>query len=62
MKDKNFILYTRKIQIKRIDQAYEELDQMMFLSKNLYNTCLYRERQTFFCKKRLQRSRKAEKT
>ena len=51
MKDKNFILYTRKIQIKRTDQAYKELDQMMFLSKNLYNVCLYRERQTFFKKR-----------
>ena len=51
MKNKNFILYTRKIQIKRTDQAYKELDQMMFLSKNLYNVCLYRERQTFFRKR-----------
>ena len=51
MKDKNFILYTRKIQIKRTDQAYKELDHMMFLSKNLYNTCLFRERQTFFAKR-----------
>ena len=51
MKDKNFILYTRKIQIKRTDQAYKELDLMMFLSKNLYNTCLYRERQIFFAKR-----------
>lgn len=51
MKDKNFILYTRKIQIKRTNQAYKNLDQMMFLSKNLYNTCLYRERQTFFVKR-----------
>lgn len=54
MKDKNNILYTRKIQIKRTDQAYKELDQMMFLSKNLYNTCLYRERQTFFTKRNCQ--------
>lgn len=51
MTDKNFILYTRKIQIKKTDQAYKELDQLMFLSKNLYNTCLYRERQTFFTKR-----------
>ena len=51
MKDKNFILYTRKIQIKKTDQAYKELDQMMFLSKNLYNVCLYQERQTFFRKR-----------
>lgn len=51
MKDKNYVLYTRKIQIKRTDQAYKELDQMMFLSKNLYNTCLYQERQTFFTKR-----------
>ena len=51
MKDKNSILYTRKIQIKKTDQAYKELDQMMFLSKNLYNTCLFIERQTFFRKR-----------
>lgn len=51
MKDKNNILYTRKIQIKITDKAYKELDQMMFLSKNLYNTCLFIERQTFFTKR-----------
>lgn len=51
MKDKTKILYTRKIQIKRTEQAYKELDQMMFLSKNLYNTCLFRERQIFFAKR-----------
>lgn len=54
MKDKTKSLYTRKIQIKKTDQAYKELDQMMFLSKNLYNTCRYIERQTFFAKRNCQ--------
>ena len=42
---------TKAIHIKRNNPAYEELDKMMFLSKNLYNTCLYRERKCYFEKR-----------
>ena len=56
MKDKNSILYTRKIQIRKHDQAFKDLDHKLFLSKNLYNQCLYRERQLFFAKRNCQDS------
>lgn len=51
MKDKTRTLLTGEIQVTRFDQSYNEIDQMMFLSKNLYNTCLYVERQMFFHKR-----------
>lgn len=51
MKDKTKTLLTGEIQVTPFDPIYPELDQMMFLSKNLYNTCLYIERQIFFQKR-----------
>lgn len=51
MKDKTKTLLTGEIQVTPFDSSYNELDRMMFLSKNLYNTCLYVERQIFFQKR-----------
>ena len=51
MKDKTQTLLTGEIQVTPFDPIFTELDQMMFLSKNLYNTCLYIERQIFFQKR-----------
>ena len=51
MKDKTRTLLTGEIQVTPFDQSYNEIDQMLFLSKNLYNTCLYIERQIFFQKR-----------
>ena len=51
MKDKTKTLLTGEIQVTPFDSSYNELDKMMFLSKNLYNTCLYIERQKFFEKR-----------
>ena len=51
MKDKTKTLLTGEIQVTPFDSSYNELDRMMFLSKNLYNACLYVERQKFFEKR-----------
>ena len=51
MKDKTKTLLTGEIQVTPFDSSYNELDRMMFLSKNLYNACLYTERQKFFEKR-----------
>ena len=51
MKDKTRTLLTGEIQVTPFDQSYNEIDRMMFLSKNLYNACLYIERQLFFQKR-----------
>jgi len=51
MKDKTKTLLIGEIQVTPFDSSYNELDRMMFLSKNLYNTCLYVERQIFFQKR-----------
>lgn len=51
MKDKTKTLLTGEIQVTPFDSSYNELDRMMFLSKNLYNACLYIERQKFFQKR-----------
>ena len=51
MKDKTKTLLTGEIQVTPFDQSYNEIDRMMFLSKNLYNACLYIERQLFFQKR-----------
>ena len=51
MKDKNKEIYARKIQVKRGSQIEKELDYNMFLSKNLYNTCIYTQRNHFFTKR-----------
>ena len=51
MTDKNKEIRVRKIQVKRGSQAEKELDHNMFLSKNLYNTCLYIQRNNFFTKR-----------
>ena len=51
MKDKTRTLLTGEIQVTPFDESYNEIDQMMFLSKNLYNTCLYTERQLYFKKR-----------
>ena len=56
MKDKNKEIRVRKIQVKRGSQAEKELDYNMFLSKNLYNTCLYTQRNNFFTKRDCQDS------
>ena len=42
---------TRTIQIHEHHSSYKELDDLLFLSKNLYNVCLYEERQLFFKKR-----------
>ena len=61
MKDKTKTLLTGEIQVTPFDQSYNEIDQMMFLSKNLYNACLYIEKQLFFnkikCKDPIQKSK-----
>ena len=61
MKDKTRTLLTGEIQVKPSNPAYKELDNKMFLSKNLYNACLYVERQLFFkkrdCKDPVQKSK-----
>ena len=51
MKDKTKTLLAGEIQITPFDPIFTELDHMMFLSKNLYNVCLYVERQLFFDKR-----------
>lgn len=51
MKDKTKTLKTCEIQVTPFDSIYKELDYMLFLSKNLYNTCLFEERQLFFEKR-----------
>ena len=51
MKDKTKTLLTGEIQVTPFDSSYNELDRMLFLSKNLYNACLYIERQKFFEKR-----------
>ena len=51
MKDKTRTLLTGEIQVTPFDESYNEIDHMMFLSKNLYNTCLFIERQIFFQKR-----------
>lgn len=51
MKDKTKEIRVRKIQVKRGSQVEKELDHNMFLSKNLYNTCLYTQRNNFFTKR-----------
>ena len=39
------------MQIKPVDPVYKTLDELMLKSKNLYNVCLYTERQLFFQKR-----------
>lgn len=39
---------TEQHQFKKSDPEYKFLDTLCFKSKNLYNLCLYEERQTFF--------------
>lgn len=51
MKNKTKSLLTGEIQVTPFNSIYNELDRIMFLSKNLYNTCLYIERQKFFEKR-----------
>ena len=51
MKDKNKEIRVRKLQVKKGSQAEKELDHKMFLSKNLYNTCTYIQRNLFFTKR-----------
>lgn len=51
MKDKTKEIRVHKIQVKRGSQVEKELDYNMFLSKNLYNTCLYTQRNNFFTKR-----------
>ena len=52
---------TRTIQIHEHHSSYKELDDLLFLSKNLYNVCLYEERQLFFkkrdCKEHLEKEK-----
>ena len=61
MKDKTKTLLSAEIQVTPFNPVYDELDHMMFLSKNLYNACLYTERQLFFkkrdCKDPVQKSK-----
>ena len=45
---------TCEIQVTPFDLIYNELDHMLFLSKNLFNVCLYIERQLFFEKRNCQ--------
>ena len=51
MKDKTKTLLTGEIQVTPFDPIFIELDHMMFLSKNLYNVCIYTQRQLFFDKR-----------
>ena len=51
MKDKTRILLSAEIQVTPSNPVYDELDHKLFLSKNLYNACLYIERQLFFKKR-----------
>ena len=51
MKDKTRTLLSAEIQVTPFDESYNEIDHMLFLSKNLYNACLYIERQLFFKKR-----------
>ena len=51
MKDKTKTLLTGEIQVTPFDPIFIELDHMMFLSKNLYNVCIYTQRQFFFDKR-----------
>ena len=39
---------TEQHQFKKSDTEYKFLDTLCFKSKNLYNLCLYEERQAFF--------------
>ena len=39
---------TEQHQFKKSDSSYRLLDDLCFKSKNLYNLCLYEQRQTFF--------------
>ena len=61
MKDKTRTLLTGEIQVTPFDESYNEIDQMLFLSKNLYNACLYIEKQLFFnkikCKDPIEKSK-----
>ena len=61
MKDKTRTLLSAEIQVTPFNPVYDELDHMLFLSKNLYNACLYIERQLFFkkrdCKDPIQKSK-----
>ena len=61
MKDKTRTLLTGEIQVTPFDESYNEIDHKLFLSKNLYNACLYIERQLFFkkrdCKDPIQKSK-----
>ena len=61
MKDQTKTLLSCDIQFTPFDPIYEELDHALFLSKNLYNACLYVERQLFFkkrdCKDPVQKSK-----
>ena len=41
MKDKTRKLLQGEIQITPFNEFYNEIDQKLFLSKNLYNTCKY---------------------
>ena len=50
MKDKTRTLLTGEIQVTPFNESYNEIDQMLFLSKNLYNACLYIEKQLFLRK------------
>ena len=47
MKKKRKIKLVRQIIYKRNDPEYEEMDELCFKSKNLYNATLYAVRQTF---------------
>ena len=52
MKDTTKTLLTAEIQVKPSNPAYKELDNELFLSKNVYNTSLYVEKQLFFAKQK----------
>ena len=52
MKDKTKTLLTAEIQVKPSNPAYKELDNELFLSKNVYNASLYVEKQLFFAKQK----------
>ena len=51
MKDETKTLLSCIIQVTPFDSIYEELDHELFLSKNLYNTCVYIIRQLIFKKR-----------
>jgi len=48
MKEKEIMVLVEKHNIKKLDKDFKELDNLCFLSKNLYNATMYEVRQHYF--------------